>query len=352
MCALVTALIAAMVLVGFKTEYGRLLMSEANYGLQALISRVAASKKSGENVEYDLYLGSSMFRQGLDIYELEEMEQEIDRQESAGAGTGTDVRREAYILSYNGSQPFLICKEVEYLLEHEVPIASVTVDLFVNSVQKEPWVEDTRLFLDTDLSFKRELWQEMKNREGASLSDLWEMLVTANNDKLFSWYADYPLVNRLFYNGGNLVENSGASEETLDGQLGSTNRNESVQYEMNERQVYYLQRLIDLCRDNDIAVCFVETPKYKTAVCEQAYVDVMVQYCQFLQDNMVEYYLSEATVQSLQDNLGIEDAADEVHTIPFDNTNPDYYIDVIHLSSEGRRAFTQAYVDLKENAER
>lgn len=325
--------LAVIVLVAVKNEYGRLLMSNASYGLQALLHRAEESKETGGDTAYDLYLGSSMFRQGLDISALEEL--------SRARGEN----REAYILSYNGAQPFLIEKEVEYLLAQEVPIASVTVDLFVNSVQRDPWVEDTRLFLDTDLSFKLDLWQEMRKSDGASPADLWEMLVTSNNDKLLSWYADYPLVNAMFRNGGNLVENTGASAAVLDGQLGTTERNADVHYTMNERQTAYLQRLIDLCLSRGIELCFVETPKYRTAVCEQAYVEVLDAYCQFLESNMVEYYLSEPSVRALETYPGTKTRIREDHVVEFDNTDPACYIDVIHLSSEGRRMFTSAYVE-------
>ncbi len=328
---MVCAIVA--VLVAVKNEYARLLMSNAGYGLQALIHRAEEAREKGEETEYDLYLGSSMFRQGLDISALEEL--------SRAEGEN----REAYILSYNGAQPFLIEKEVEYLLAQEVPIASITVDLFVNSVQRGPWVEDTRLFLDTDLSFKLDLWREMRQSEDASPADLWEMLVTSNNDKLLSWYADYPLVNAMFRNGGNLVENTGASAEVLDGQLGTTERNADVHYAMNERQTVYLQRLIDLCRSRGIAIRFVETPKYRTAVCEQAYVEVLDAYCRFLEDNMVEYYLSEPSVRALSSYPGTGTRIDADHVVEFDNTDPACYIDVIHLSSEGRRVFTRAYVE-------
>ena len=153
--------ILLIALVVIKNEYARFLMSDANYGLQALIARSGCEARTGK--EYDIYLGSSMFRQGLDIEELEQ--------------SGENP----YILSYNGAQPFLIYRELEYLLDHQVKIRSITVDLFVNSVQREPWVEDPRLFLDTDLRFKVGLWKEMRETTGASWTDLWEMLVTANN---------------------------------------------------------------------------------------------------------------------------------------------------------------------------
>ena len=69
-----TLLVTAIVLIaltGIKNEYARLLMSDANYGLQALIVRSTQSGRAGTEESYDLYVGSSMFRQGLDVEELE-----------------------------------------------------------------------------------------------------------------------------------------------------------------------------------------------------------------------------------------------------------------------------------------
>lgn len=323
--------ILLIALIVIKNEYARFLMSDANYGLQALIARSGREARTGK--EYDIYLGSSMFRQGLDIEELEQ--------------SGENP----YILSYNGAQPFLIYRELEYLLDHQVKIRSITVDLFVNSIQREPWVEDPRLFLDTDLRFKVGLWKEMRETTGASWTDLWEMLVTANNEKLLTWYVDYPLVNSMFRNGGNLVVNSAASGDVLDGQLGSTEHHTGKHFEMNERQVDSLLDIIRLCRREGISLRFVETPKYRTAVCEQAYTDVMQAYCRLLRENMVEYYLTESTVQSLQKYCGVNGAMDEAHIVPFDTTNPDDYTDVIHLSSEGRKCFTHNLIETMQRAE-
>lgn len=48
----------------------------------------------------NLFIGSSMFRQGLDIDVLEER-----------------LEGSSYILSYNGNQPALMAMELQYLLE-------------------------------------------------------------------------------------------------------------------------------------------------------------------------------------------------------------------------------------------
>lgn len=328
--SLTIAIGVCLALVLVKNEYSRFLLSDANYGIQALISRSERMKDEGNGASWDLYLGSSMFRQGLDINELEK---------------NTEGERQTYILSYNGAQPFLIYYELQYLLAKGVPIHSVSIDMFANAMLEDPWVEDTRLFLDTGLPFKLKLWSAMYSEGGADAADFWEMMVTSNNEKLLAWFVDYPVVNDSFYNGGNLVQNTGASREQLDRYRGAVGRKETI-FSMNDYQKDYLKKIIQLCRDNGIEVTFIETPKYSTANREQAYTDIMHAYCQLLREYGIEYYLTESTVVSLKNYSGENDSMNADHVIPFDVENPSLFIDNIHLSSEGRTVFTRALTEV------
>ena len=83
-------LFAVLLLTGIKNEYARLL-PVSTYGMQA-----AVKKKSVTH----LFIGSSMFRQGLSIDVLEEM-----------------LEGEVYILSYNGNQPAFMAMELKYMLK-------------------------------------------------------------------------------------------------------------------------------------------------------------------------------------------------------------------------------------------
>lgn len=314
------------ILVVLKNEYACLLMSHANYGLQALITEAKENHKAREEEPYDLYLGSSMFRQGLDIEEL-------------NAASGNN-----YILAYNDAQPFLICKELEYLLAHNVPIRSITADMYVYTTLEEPWIEDTRLLIDTDLGFKRGLWQEMRQTAGASLADWWEMFVASNNDKLLIWPVDYALVNPMFEDGGNLLTNSGTSKEVLDAALEERGRTSAGSYQMDARQASYLLQLIALSEENDIELTFLETPKYGTLAYDAQYVEIMHLYCAMLQEHGVAYAISEATADSLRTNGYDVDVDLAEKVVSFDSSNAAYYIDLIHLSSDGRKEFTAAYL--------
>lgn len=323
--------IILVVLVLVKNEYARLLMSHANHGLQALITSAEESRQEGAEKPYDLYIGSSMFRQGLDINELD----------AAGGNN--------YILAYNATQPFLVCKEVEYLLANDVPIQSITVDMYVYTVIEEPWIEDTRLLLDTNLQFKWGLWQEMRETASATPADLWELLVTSNNDKLLIWPIDYALVNPMFKSGGNLLVNGGTTSEALGGTGNIMASSEQATYSLNDRQVYYLRRLVELCDENGISLALLETPKYYTVNQQVEYVEVMHLYCDLLQELSVPYYITEVTADSLFANSYVDNANGADGTVSFDQTNPEYYMDLVHLSSVGREEFTRQYLERIES---
>ena len=79
-------LVAVALLILLKNQYGSV-FAGSTYGMPALL-------KQGE-VDH-LFIGSSMFRQGLDIDALEE-----------------NLDGSVYILSYNGNQPVFMAKELE-----------------------------------------------------------------------------------------------------------------------------------------------------------------------------------------------------------------------------------------------
>ena len=81
------AFIIALILILIKNEYARCLPA-STYGMQAAIRK--------ERVD-NLFIGSSMFRQGLDIDVLE-----------------AELPGSSYILSYNGNQPALMALELQY----------------------------------------------------------------------------------------------------------------------------------------------------------------------------------------------------------------------------------------------
>ena len=103
--------LAVLLVTVIKNEYARLL-PVSSYGMQAAVKKGTIDH---------LFIGSSMFRQGLSIDVLEE--------ELAGS---------VYILSYNGNQPAFMAMELEYMLEEGLEIGTLYVDLYPYTAAAAP----------------------------------------------------------------------------------------------------------------------------------------------------------------------------------------------------------------------
>lgn len=283
--------LAALLLTGLKNEYARLL-PVSSYGMQAAVRKGKVSH---------LFIGSSMFRQGLSIDVLEE--------ELAG---------NVYILSYNGNQPAFMARELEYMLEEGLEIENLYVDLYPYTAAALPWISDTKILLDTDLAFKWEAWELMKASGGAEFSDFYELFVTANNEQLLTYPLNNRLVSAQFRNGGNILRPAGQTKEHLDSleMLGGRDGLQPAQLEG-------YQKLLKLAGEHGIRVYFLETPKY-----ERMYRDA----------DYRELY--EACVQAVEELAG-ESRIILAEELEFDTSDPTCFQDLIHLSAEGREVYTK-----------
>lgn len=294
-CAIAIALGMILAFLAIKNEYARFLPSGA-YGMKPLIEN--------GRVEH-VFIGSSMFRQGLDIHVLEE-----------------ELGDSVYVLSYNGNQPAFMAMELDYLLEQGVEIGNLYVDLYGYTAASAPWISDTKILLDTDLAFKLSTWKIMKTHNDTTFLDFYELFVTANNELLFTW----PIHNRLlasqFYKGGTLIQSAGTTEEALNYTLGTR---EGV----HPAQADGYERIISLAHEHGIELTFVETPKYYTMYGDETY--------QMLLGECLETVDGEAVVL-------FED-------MEFDNTRPEQFQDLIHLSSEGRQEYTRLLCEKLEAGE-
>ena len=290
------ALLAALLLVLVKNEYARLL-PVSTYGMQAAIAQ-------GETE--NLFIGSSMFRQGLSIDVLEE-----------------ELPGSSYILSYNGNQPALMAMELEYMLEEGLEVKSLYIDLYPYTAAADPWLSDTKLLLDTDLDFKLRAWELMRRSSGASFSDFYEFFVTANNEQLLTYPVNNVLVSSQFRNGGTLLEQAGKTREELYalGTLGSRDG-------LNEVQVEGYRRLAALAEEYGLNLYFLETPKY-----ERMYAD---------EDYMELYGLCLETVRGLEKEWNGKGSFQIIcaEDLEFDSSDAGNFQDLIHLSAAGRTEYT------------
>lgn len=288
---------AAFLLVVLKNEYARLL-PVSTYGMQAAIER--------EETE-NLFIGSSMFRQGLSIDVLEE-----------------ELPGSSYILSYNGNQPALMAMELAYMLEEGLEVKNLYIDLYPYTAAADPWISDTKILLDTDLDFKIQAWRLMAENSGASFSDFFEFFVTANNEQLLTYPLNNALVSSQFRNGGTLLQQEGSTREELYalGMLGSRNG-------LHEAQMEGYGKIAALAEEYGLNLYFLETPKY-----ERMYADP---------DYMELYQLCLEEVQRLKAEWNGSGSIEVLcaEDLDFDSSDAGNFQDLIHLSSAGRTEYTR-----------
>ena len=288
---------AAFLLVVLKNEYARLL-PVSTYGMQAAIER--------EETE-NLFIGSSMFRQGLSIDVLEE-----------------ELPGSSYILSYNANQPALMAMELAYMLEEGLEVKNLYIDLYPYTAAADPWISDTKILLDTDLDFKIQAWRLMAENSGASFSDFFEFFVTANNEQLLTYPLNNALVSSQFRNGGTLLQQEGSTREELYalGMLGSRDG-------LHEAQMEGFRKIAALAEEYGLNLYFLETPKY-----ERMYADP---------DYMELYQLCLEEVQRLKAEWNGSGSFEVIcaEDLDFDSSDAGNFQDLIHLSSAGRTEYTQ-----------
>ena len=280
--------ICVIFVILLKNEYARYLPN-SKYGMQAAINEEHIS---------NLFMGSSMFRQGLSIDVLE-----------------VELEGESYILSYNGNQPIMIAKQLEYLLENGVTIDNLYVDLYPYTAVDTPSLSDTKILIETNFEYKKELWEILELQGEVSFSDLYEFYVTSNNEILFTYPIYYPLMSTQFRNGGSLSVKSGRSNEELD-ELSVP----EITNEINGYQLEGYNKIIEVCKINKIKLKFIETPKYSKVNNDKSYIDVLNKCVVILENNNVECIVD--------------------GDIDFNNENGNNFIDLIHMSTEGSKVYT------------
>ena len=286
-----TVVFTVALVVLLKNQYGSIFTGNT-YGMPALI-------RQGE-VDH-LFIGSSMFRQGMDIDVLEE-----------------NLDGNVYILSYNGNQPVFMAKELEYMLEHGLEIKNLYIDFYAYTLTAVPWISDTKTFLDTDLAFKVDAWKTMAKHNDVSFNDFYEMFVTANNEQILMFPVNNAIVSSQFRNGGSLMVPAGQSKEHLDTlDLG-------VRDGLFESQLAGYERILELARDYEINLLFIETPKYEKLLNDKregCYQELLSGMTEWAEKENAPYLLAE--------------------TFDFDHADGANFQDLIHLSGAGRKSYCE-----------
>jgi len=256
-----------------KNQFSYVLLYDSNYGMEALIKR-----GSVEN----LFMGSSTFRQGLDIDVL-----------------GKRFGESTYILSYNGNQPCTEYIQLEKLIKNQVNIDNLYMDMYAFTLCKEPGLDDEKLLMELTIPEKKQLYGLLPDK---NLSVFWEMFVSSNNEQIATWIIYKHIIDRQFKNGGILLDTPGMSEDAY----------RSIQPivsdgVINDIQLQSIKNIITLCKDNSINLVFVETPKADNIMNDDVYLTVMDRYEKFLTDNNVR------VIRYLDGDLIYDDFADGLH---------------------------------------
>ena len=282
-------LLSVALLVVLKNQYGSIFAGNT-YGIPAALKQ--------EKIDH-LFIGSSMFRQGLDIDVLEE-----------------DLDGNVYILSYNGNQPVFIAKELEYMLERGLQVENLYIDFYAYTLTAVPWISDTKMFLDTDLAFKLDAWKLMGEHNDVTFNDFYEMFVTANNEQILMFPINNAIVSSQFRNGGSLMTPAGQTKEHLDTlDLG-------VREELFASQLAGYERIVELANEYDIELLFIETPKYEKLLNDTrdgSYMELLAAMTEWVEKANAPYLLAES--------------------FDFDHTDGANFQDLIHLSGAGRKTY-------------
>lgn len=302
----------ALLLLFVKNAYSHTMSKQLDAGMARLIE---------EGGTENLYIGSSMFRQGINVDVLNE-----DTENS-------------FVLSYNGNQPAGELLQLEYLMENGCRVEHVYVDMYAYSVMEEPWLDDNRLLFDSDLGFKAEYLKLIMENENAGFGTVWEMFVTANNEQFMFWPIHRILTADRYHNGGSSSWVSGVTKEDLESR--KTPYVENTQIASAQREA--IIDMVALCKKYDMEITFVETPKYQSVCEDEKYLSIMNEYVSLMEELEVEYILHSDTadyIDAKKTDYGIY--------YTFDNENANYYQDLIHLSTEGSKVFSNALQKVKE----
>lgn len=298
---MITSLVVVSLFVIGKYQFFNIAMAHSNYGMRAICNEKEISS---------LYIGSSMFRQGINVAEIESS---------------------AYLLSNNGNQPVAEELCLKYMLEKGANIKRLIVDMYPYSAADNPSISDSRTFQDGDMKFTFGVYDALSDSK--DFSYLLKMLLNGNNEVFVTWAVTHGKVDSRYYRGSSTASRDGLTNEKLDAVELKFEGRDTLQ----PLQMDALDRIIQLCEQKDIDVVFVETPKYYRVHTDVAYNSMMKDYYEFLKERDVKTILCDKTLENLC--LGSEHHKYVAYS--FDNNDASNFSDLIHMSSKGRDEFSK-----------
>ena len=291
--SVVAALVVIVAAVAFKNIYS-CNIPIGNRGIRDAISQ-------GElNV---LFVGSSTFRSDFDVKLLDEQ-----------------YDNRAYILSYGGNQYVATAIQYDEIKNRATEnIDTIIFELDPLGLTEEVKLSDSRVIWDLSMEGKLRLWEKM-SAVNDDFSLMYEYFVTSGMDDLIT----YPVTERFYatryYKGAKTDDTQSPGKEYLDNE----------EYDISGLELVEAQRdavleIIDKCKADNQKYIFLECPHYYRLQNDPVYTEYLEYIRKLLDDNDVEYITAE--------------------DVEFDNTNPDYFEDMSHMSAVGRQKYTEALID-------
>ncbi len=299
---LITAFVIICAVVVFKNAYS-CEMPIKNRGIRDAI-------KTGD---LDVvFLGSSTFRANVDMPMMDE---------------AYDGR--VYDISYGGNE--LVATVIQY---DEIKKRSPhSYGLFVFELgpmmlTQDVSLSDSRVIWDLSWEGKKALWKRMEESGNTDRSMLYEYFITSGMDDLFTFPVTEPFYSTRYYKGAKTDETSSPGREVLEGEKFDISGEEFVQAQINA--VY---DIIKACERDGQDYVFLESPVYCRLWQDEKFKECRDRYIGILKENNAPFIL-----------------ADDVD---LDNSDPEFFEDMNHMSANGRRAYTKELIKvLKEKEKR
>lgn len=135
-----------------------------------------------------------------------------------------------------------------------------------------------------------------------------------------------------------------ASQEDLNKEI-VDNQEKSIH--LTQKEAIY--DIIALAEKYDTKLVLVETPKYRTALEEDSYLNLMKEYIDLIAVEKANIILTKETADYLE---GKTTSLNQIDMISFDVDNSVYFSDTMHLSSEGRKKYTELLIDFIKGKEK
>lgn len=309
--AFFAGVILSMLFIFAKNIYSCELSAQSGRGVYSVMK-----KGSLDN----LYIGSSMFRQGITLYNDDS---------------------DSFLICYNGLDPVTGSLILEYALRNGLAVRNIYFDMCAHLTTGASSISDRRLIFDSPFELKFSVWDKViRNEEAGFFSDTWEFFAGSGNDMFILW----PMYNRLtakrFYKGGD-------SADTIKRGLTPYEMEQRKQPEFDTGKMHGSQkeavtRIITLCRKYNVNLIFTETPKYKDYESNEGYITLMNEYVNLLSGSGVKLIISRGTLQNVRAGDG-----KNIYAYDFPSDDTLMFQDHIHLSTEGSRKFMAALREIQ-----